>query len=244
MKKGFTLAEVLITLAVIGVVAALTIPVLVQKYQKKQLFTQFMKTYNTLSTAMDNAIAEYGEPGDWNWGDSSYDYETGEVTYNYGDKPFQNYILSQMKYVKVCDKFSDCFAKGYTMLNGESGLGYGDDTEYNLDSFLGEYFGGFSAALADGAVFGVDGGRYEIQFLFDTNGKKGPNTFGRDLFMATYRTGSYNNETPGFEFEDYEAESTTNSYGEPEGANCDPDSSNSTGLGCGARLIQEGKMNY
>ena len=35
LKKGFTLAEVLITLGVIGVVAALTMPVLITDYQKK-----------------------------------------------------------------------------------------------------------------------------------------------------------------------------------------------------------------
>ena len=37
MKKGFTLAEVLITLAIIGVVAALTVPTVVHKYQQKEL---------------------------------------------------------------------------------------------------------------------------------------------------------------------------------------------------------------
>lgn len=35
MRKGFTLAEVLITLGIIGIVAALTLPSLIQKYQEK-----------------------------------------------------------------------------------------------------------------------------------------------------------------------------------------------------------------
>ena len=40
MKKGFTLAEVLITLGIIGVVAALTLPSLITNYRKKQTVAQ------------------------------------------------------------------------------------------------------------------------------------------------------------------------------------------------------------
>lgn len=42
-KEGFTLAEVLITLGIIGIVAALTIPTLVAKFQEKALVSQFKK---------------------------------------------------------------------------------------------------------------------------------------------------------------------------------------------------------
>lgn len=35
-KRGFTLAEVLITLGIIGVIAAITIPMLIEAYIKKQ----------------------------------------------------------------------------------------------------------------------------------------------------------------------------------------------------------------
>lgn len=48
---AFTLAEVLITLGIIGVVAAMTIPSLVTKYQKKVLETQFKKAYSVLLNA-------------------------------------------------------------------------------------------------------------------------------------------------------------------------------------------------
>ena len=121
MKKGFTLAEVLITLAVIGVVAALTIPVLVQKYQKKQLFTQFMKTYNTVTTALDNAVAEYGDIDTWNWGKWEYNDETGEDEFiSSGDNPVEAYIFSQLKYVKKCDVAKECFASDYNTLSGST----------------------------------------------------------------------------------------------------------------------------
>ena len=42
-NKGFTLAEVLITLGIIGVVAALTLPSLITNYQKKQIVAQLKK---------------------------------------------------------------------------------------------------------------------------------------------------------------------------------------------------------
>lgn len=51
MKKfGFTLAEVLITLGIIGVVAALTIPRLITTYKAHRLHAQFLKSYSVIQT--------------------------------------------------------------------------------------------------------------------------------------------------------------------------------------------------
>lgn len=46
--NGFTLAEVLITLGIIGVVAALTIPALINNYKAARLKSQFLKSYSTI----------------------------------------------------------------------------------------------------------------------------------------------------------------------------------------------------
>ena len=63
MKKiGFTLAEVLITLGIIGVVAAVTIPTLISNYQKQALFSQFKKTYANLNQAWKLASLDFGYP--------------------------------------------------------------------------------------------------------------------------------------------------------------------------------------
>lgn len=45
-KNAFTLAEVLITLGIIGVVAAMTLPALINKTKNKELHTAFLKTYS------------------------------------------------------------------------------------------------------------------------------------------------------------------------------------------------------
>ena len=55
IKKGFTLAEVLITLSIIGVVSALTLPNLSSGYSKQVTATQLSKAINTLENA--NALA-------------------------------------------------------------------------------------------------------------------------------------------------------------------------------------------
>ena len=64
-RIGFTLAEVLVTLGIIGVVAALTIPTLITKYQEKQTVTRFKWIYSTLANAYTMAIAENGSPVNW-----------------------------------------------------------------------------------------------------------------------------------------------------------------------------------
>ncbi len=59
-QKAFTLAEVLIVLAVIGIIAALTIPALISNTNKKELETGLKKYYSTLSQALERANFELG----------------------------------------------------------------------------------------------------------------------------------------------------------------------------------------
>ena len=57
---AFTLAEVLITLGIIGVVAALTLPTLIQNYKKQTLVNQLKKVVNTIENAAQMAVADDG----------------------------------------------------------------------------------------------------------------------------------------------------------------------------------------
>ncbi len=70
-RAAFTLAEVLITLGIIGVVAAVTMPTLIAKYQKKVFATKVKQTYAILSNALTASIAANGTPDEWNYGASS-----------------------------------------------------------------------------------------------------------------------------------------------------------------------------
>ena len=58
MKKAFTLAEVLIVLGIVGVVAALTLPSLITNYKVKVLKTQFKKMDSTIRQALLSASDE------------------------------------------------------------------------------------------------------------------------------------------------------------------------------------------
>ena len=59
-KPAFTLAEVLITLGIIGVVAAMTIPTLIANTNSAKYRSQFKKTISTLSQAARLNQANYG----------------------------------------------------------------------------------------------------------------------------------------------------------------------------------------
>ncbi len=89
-RRAFTLAETLITLTIIGVIAAMTIPTLVSKYQKHSYVTGLKKAYSTLSNAMTLAMHD----------DEVWEYWNGDISC-YGST--NNIIKKYMKVVKTCD---------------------------------------------------------------------------------------------------------------------------------------------
>ena len=95
--KGFTLAEVLITLAVIGIIAAITIPSLLANHQKRTLETQFAKAYRTLSTAVQLAVAEHGEISTWDWKNAE-----GAMSLEEQDAFVKKYFLPHLNVMKFC----------------------------------------------------------------------------------------------------------------------------------------------
>lgn len=63
--NAFTLAEVLITLGIIGVVAAMTMPTLIQNYKKHEVETKLAKFYTVMNQAVTRAEAVYGDKKEW-----------------------------------------------------------------------------------------------------------------------------------------------------------------------------------
>lgn len=66
-EKAFTLAEVLITLGIIGIVAAMTMPALIVSHKEKETSVKLKKVYSTLSQAYISATNKYEAPENWNW---------------------------------------------------------------------------------------------------------------------------------------------------------------------------------
>ena len=78
--KAFTLAEVLITLGVIGIVAGMTMPVLIQKHREQVTVNKLLKAYSTVSNAYQMAVQENGDIFYW-FTDSSGNSDNDEFGY-------------------------------------------------------------------------------------------------------------------------------------------------------------------
>ncbi len=98
-SKAFTLAEVLITLGVIGIVAALTLPSLIAKQHERSYITALKKAYSTLSQAYQFVVTEYGNPEEWSI--ESFTSQDGEYSGGSADLVMNNFA-KYMKYTKLC----------------------------------------------------------------------------------------------------------------------------------------------
>lgn len=90
---GFTLAEVLITLGIIGIVAAITIPGLIAKYHRQKVETKLKKFSSAINQAMRMSIAEHD--------DLVFDNVTAENMGNRGQILKEWYDENLMKYLKA-----------------------------------------------------------------------------------------------------------------------------------------------
>ena len=66
-RFAFTLSEVLITLGIIGVVAAIVTPVLIQNYEKQETAAKVKAAYSILSQAINDSISENGDIDSWDF---------------------------------------------------------------------------------------------------------------------------------------------------------------------------------
>ena len=159
---GFTLAEVLITLGIIGVVAAMTIPVLMSNYQKKQVAAQLKESYSIMQQAIKLSQEENGEVESW------------DTTLN-GHQFFEKYMANYVKWMKEYTTSELKKEAPRTLLNGSSYTG----TTYN---------GGNSAhfTLINGSMISMNlnsAGEYGLWVGIDVNGLSKPNRVGRDTFL-------------------------------------------------------------
>ena len=156
--RAFTLAEVLITLGVIGVVAILTIPSVMQSYQSRVLATQIKKAYNEVATAGATAMS----------------MEMGVDSFK-DTKVFQqnNFATNYFKKTKDCGStIEDCFASTYRYADdksSEDSVGTLSSMKSGVNCFTAK--SGYSICLDENGVG-----------ILDVNGKQGPNLVGRDFF--------------------------------------------------------------
>lgn len=164
MKKGFTLAEILISLAVIGIVAALTLPALINNYKEKSTVIKLKKIYSTLSNAYNLALIEHGSYAQW---------VSSDKTKLENQRAFFNSMKPYLKISKVCEFEEGCLTKDW--------LKTLDGRNYNMYDQTQEY----KFVLNDGTSvwFYVNMDSMNGNIKVDIDGKKGPFVFGKDVFI-------------------------------------------------------------
>lgn len=177
---AFTLAEVLITLGIIGVVVMMTIPTLKDQIEQQQNIVAWKKAYSTIDNAQRQIMNDNG--GDLSLGFSNIGNLTGICSNNFRDG-----WIPYFKVTKKCDA-------GKSVTNGcYTGTMKALTDDYTTADYASS--GAVSSiVLQDGTVLffypGVCGGVFcpDSHIFIDVNGSKLPNRFGKDLFKINYST--------------------------------------------------------
>ncbi len=174
MKRnfGFTLAEVLITLGVIGVVAALTIPGLMTAYKAHQLRAQFLKSYSIVQQVFKQMEAD--------------DVSTDPSTYAKKSPSFYSVFKNYLSGTIDCGTWT---TKGFPCANVNKITYKTLDKNNTVNRY---YFDDGQIALPDGTLLVFENPAAEdyIWVLVDINGYKNPpNIWGYDLFTFEFLDG-------------------------------------------------------
>lgn len=173
-RFAFTLAEVLITLGIIGIVAEITIPVLYNNVRDQILKASFKKAYSVTSQAWQQVVSE--NPGTYiGRGGWSCTWPTGETQdYNTNDGRADAF-KAKMSVVQSCVNQAGCWPNNFEYGGDINGWSGGVGSPYTPYSY--------SWITKDGMCWsspwkGLD----ESTILVDTNCNKNPNKTGLDIF--------------------------------------------------------------
>lgn len=217
MNKGFTLAEVLITLGIIGVIAAITLPTLLQNNKEKARVTALKKQYSILNQVYQRIVFDKGTPDIW-----LKDCADGAAC----SEQFANEFKEHLNILKDCGFTQGCF-KDVNIKNF-------DGTDYfNFDQRNDEY----KILLSDGTsiMFYADiWGGFNIKV--DIDGFNGEQTLGKDIFLFSPNTDNNMTLEPyGVTYEDGYAKACLD-VGITDGR--------ANGYECSAWVIYNGNMDY
>jgi prepilin-type N-terminal cleavage/methylation domain-containing protein len=164
-NPAFTLAEVLITLGIIGVVAAMTIPTLMTKVKEKQTVTKVKKAYSNLA----NAYRLMGNDDD---------YPLAQCLSSSGFNSLADYantcIVPMSKYLKVAN------------ISYPGNLNPTAFPPEGWPNLLGYFEESVIIQTMDGMIFYFPCSVLEYGIYVDVNGLQGPNVGGKDLFCFEY----------------------------------------------------------
>ena len=165
--KSFTFVEILVSFLIMGMIAILTIPPLITKYQKKQTAVKLERAYSIFSNALNIAISVNGAMSTWNIG----------TTGNQQDAYYfaQKYIFPYVKLSKDCvlNTDGDC-EYSYTTMNS--------NTPVETDDKYIRYILNDGTFITQNVVNPGGNRAGYIRTLIDINGRQKPNKMGKDVF--------------------------------------------------------------
>lgn len=220
---AFTMAEILITLGVIGVIVALTIPNLARKWEERAIISKYKKMYVTLSNAYNRAVADNGDPEYWVLSDQA---------------SLMKYIEPYLNIRERCYYKKGCVSKGeYKALSGETRWQSLYDNQSMVKVRLN---GGFSVAVYSlpskgceqscGTIYGI---------INNSKGSNYINYMGKDHFsFILTKRGLY---PYGYNFNDATVKRSCS-----KGNAKDPDDPNvnTNGATCGTWILRYDNMDY
>ncbi|CCY62705.1 putative General secretion pathway protein H [Clostridium sp. CAG:967] len=161
--NGFTLAEVLITLGIIGIVAAMTMPALIANSKKTEYSSKLKKFYSVMNQAILMSEQDNGEAGEWlKEGGIEGDIKDEDNNPDFGKN--SDVILKFVnQYLKPYLKIIQIEKSNRTVNDGKDALG---------EAYM---------VFADGSYVYLHNGNC-IDFNYDVNGPKPPNEYGRDIY--------------------------------------------------------------
>lgn len=207
------------TLGIIGVVSAMTVPTLMQNYQKKSYVTQIHKVYNELQQAAQQYMTDR----------NAVNLREAGLT---STEALDNFVKTYFKVINECGaEQQPCFATSYKKISGANmGQGTGQSLNYTIAS---------GASFAVGVSSSGTGANNRVAiFDVDINGQQGPNIAGRDVFIL----GLFNNgivDEYGLTTAPGDKDSRENLFN----TNCN--SSNATWTGCFGKILNDNwEMTY
>ena len=279
-RPAFTLAEVLITLGIIGVVAAMTMPSLIQNYQRHVWLTQLKKSYSVLTngfkamlaednvdflydTSLFNSIKPINENGAY-CSLNNNDTLTRSDCKDFFEK-FKQYFPNSV-YVKIVNTYKNKNKKeeiSFHYYNMDGGSYRADRTYYlqfpdgvmmvgTFDKYPSETEGELSSIRAKNGKLLYKAGDIRI----DVNGKKPPNAYGKDIYLFVLSSDGTLYPYYGLDYAIYvnyylSDIKRSNFYWKNDSKLCGEEgkkidkSLTGVGLGCGARIIENGwSMDY
>lgn len=173
-RLGFTLAEVLITLGIIGVVAAMTIPNLIQHYQQQATVNKLKKVISVLNQAYKLSFDDVGEPGADQLQITSTEY-------------FNTYWAPYIKVANFCSSYRVCgYTKETPWVNANGAQCGWFVVEPRLRTSFVTMDGVVVVPLFSTWKYTTNSEKKNVyEIIVDINGGEKPNKLGRDVFFLT-----------------------------------------------------------